>query len=97
MRAVMPGLAGVSRMHYPRFLAFNAAGGVVWGVGVVLLGYFAGSSYQTVARILGRASALALVVVVVAVLIVWRVRRRARERADGAPASEPDASDPADV
>src|SRR5262249_7173207 len=32
-RAVMPALAGTSHMRYPKFLAFNAAGGIVWGVG----------------------------------------------------------------
>ena len=31
LRAVMPGLAGMSRMPYRRFLAYNAAGAVVWG------------------------------------------------------------------
>ena len=30
--AVMPALAGTARMPYPRFLAFNAAGGLFWGV-----------------------------------------------------------------
>ncbi|MDQ6740700.1 MAG: DedA family protein, partial [Actinomycetota bacterium] len=44
-RAVMPALAGVSRMSYPRFLLFNAAGGIIWGAGVVLLGFFAGNAY----------------------------------------------------
>ena len=42
-RAVMPALAGTSRMRYRRFLAFNAAGGLVWGVGFVLLGYVTGN------------------------------------------------------
>ncbi|WFR74608.1 hypothetical protein P9209_16815 [Prescottella defluvii] len=40
----MPALAGMSRMPYRRFLAYNAAGGLVWGIGFVLLGYLAGSS-----------------------------------------------------
>src|SRR4051794_7928607 len=35
-RAVMPALAGTARMRYPKFLAFNAAGGFVWGMVVVL-------------------------------------------------------------
>ncbi len=39
----MPALAGTSRMRYRRFLAFNAAGGLVWGVGFVLLGYVTGN------------------------------------------------------
>jgi membrane protein DedA with SNARE-associated domain len=79
LRAVMPALAGLSRMPYRRFLAWNAAGGLVWGVGVTLLGFFAGASYQKVAQVLGRGSAALLAVVVVGAVVVWFVRRRRRE------------------
>jgi membrane-associated protein len=34
LRAVMPGLAGTARMPYRRFLVFNAAGGLIWAVGL---------------------------------------------------------------
>lgn len=44
LRAVMPGLAGMSKMHYRRFLIANALGAVIWGVGFTLLGYFAGGA-----------------------------------------------------
>ena len=37
LRAVMPGLAGTARMPYRRFLAFNAAGGLIWAVGFTML------------------------------------------------------------
>src|SRR3954451_23449007 len=37
-RAVMPALAGTARMPYGRFLAYNVAGGLTWGVAVVALG-----------------------------------------------------------
>ena len=43
-RAVIPALAGSAGMPYRRFLAFNAAGAVVWGTGFVLLGYLAGGA-----------------------------------------------------
>ena len=79
-RAVMPTMAGTSRMHYPRFLVFNAAGGLAWGVGFVLLGYLAGNSYETVARMAGRSITAAVVVVAMAALAVWRVRRARRGR-----------------
>ncbi len=80
LRAVMPGLAGTARMPYPRFLAFNAAGGLVWGLGFTLLGYVAGASYQKVAQVAGWASEAILVLIVVGV-VVFVVRRRRRERA----------------
>ena len=54
----MPGLTGASHMPYQRFLAYNAAGGLVWGGGVVLLGYSAGASYATVERRLGTGTAV---------------------------------------
>lgn len=38
LRAVMPGLAGLSRMPWRRFFIFNAAGGLVWGIGVAMIG-----------------------------------------------------------
>jgi membrane protein DedA with SNARE-associated domain len=84
-RAVMPGLAGIARMPYPRFLAFNAAGGVVWGAGFVLLGFLAGNSYEAVANTVGRDLAAAAAVLAVAALVILRVRgvRRERQAADG--------------
>jgi membrane-associated protein len=81
LRAVMPALAGSARMPYPRFLAFNAAGGIIWGVAVVLAGYFAGESFTRVEGVLGKASAVVLAVVVVAVLVIWQVRKRRSEAA----------------
>jgi len=78
LRAVMPGLAGTSGMPYPRFLFFNAAGGLVWGVGVTLLGYFTGSSYAVVERALGRGSAILIAVVVLAGVLLWFRRRSAK-------------------
>jgi membrane-associated protein len=76
LRAVTPGLAGLSGMKYRRFLAWNALGGVIWGVGCVVAGYLAGDSYKQVASYLGRAGAAVIVLVVVTAIIAWRVRRR---------------------
>jgi len=71
-RAVMPGLAGTSRMPYPRFLAFNAAGAVVWGGGVAVLGYFAGTSYAAAERALGPGCAALPAVFLVLGVLAWR-------------------------
>lgn len=84
-RAVMPALAGTSRMHYPRFLAFNAAGGLVWGAGFVLLGFLAGNSYETVAKAAGRDITAVVLAVAVIAFIIWRVRKARRERRAGEP------------
>jgi membrane protein DedA with SNARE-associated domain len=84
LRAVMPGLAGASRMPYPRFLAFNALGGLVWGVAASLLGYFAGESYPAVERAVGRGTAVVIAVLIVVGLVIWH-RRRRRGPAGAAP------------
>jgi len=73
-RAVMPALAGTSRMPYGKFLAYNAAGGIVWGIGFVLLGFLAGNSYEAVAKAAGRDIAVVIGIVVILALIIWRVR-----------------------
>ena len=75
LRAVMPGLAGLSQMRYRTFLLWNALGGIVWGVTFSLVGYFAGASYQKVAATIGKDSAIVLAVVVVGVLLFWHFRR----------------------
>jgi membrane-associated protein len=42
VRTFMPVIAGVSKMRYPVFLGFDIIGGIGWGAGVTLLGYFLG-------------------------------------------------------
>lgn len=80
-RAVMPALAGTARMRYLKFLAFNVAGGIVWGVAVVLVGYFAGESYARVEQTVGRGAAVVVAAIVVIGLVVWRVRKHRSETA----------------
>jgi membrane protein DedA with SNARE-associated domain len=81
LRAVVPGLAGMSSMHYGKFLAANAAGGLCWGVLYTLLGYFVG---QRVEQATGIASdvVLGLILVVIVVLVVRR-RRKNKEDIEG--------------
>jgi membrane protein DedA with SNARE-associated domain len=79
-RAVMPALAGMALMPYRRFLVANAAGGLVWGVATVLLGFLAGNSYQRVEKAFGRGAAIAVAAVVVLAIGAWLLRRRRAER-----------------
>jgi membrane-associated protein len=80
LRAVMPFLAGTSRMHYRTFLIYNAAGGLVWGVGSVVLGYLAGASYKAIESTVGTAAAIIVAVLAVSALVIWQIRRRRRDR-----------------
>lgn len=79
-RAVMPALAGIARMRYPKFLLFNAAGGIAWATVVVLLGYAAGASYAKLEKTVGRSSALAIAAIALAALIAWRIHKHLAER-----------------
>ena len=88
LRAVMPALAGTARMPYLTFPAFNAAGGLLWGTGVVLLGYFAGASYATIEKSVGQGAASAVIAIAVLALLVWRIRKHPTEhRTSDAPPS----------
>ena len=78
LRAVMPGLAGLSRMQYRRFLLANAAGALVWGVGYSLLGYFAGTALTKIERFASWFG-IAVLVVVVAVIVTIYIRHRRRD------------------
>ena len=78
-RAVTPGLAGMSRLRYRRFLAANAAGGLLWGVGYTLLGYFAGHALHSIERY-SSWFAFAVLAGLVTFFVAFHFVRRARER-----------------
>ena len=43
IRTFMPPIAGIGKMNYYKFLAANALGAFLWGVGITTLGYYAAS------------------------------------------------------
>jgi membrane protein DedA with SNARE-associated domain len=75
-RAVIPGLAGLSKMRYRVFLPANAAGGLCWGVLFLLLGYFVGQAIENAA---GIASYVLLGIIVLFVVVLF-IRHRVREK-----------------
>lgn len=42
VRTFVPVIAGVAKMHYRTFIAFNLVGALLWGVGVTLMGHWLG-------------------------------------------------------
>ena len=79
-RAVMPALAGLSHMPYRRFLIYNAAGGLIWGTATVLLGYFAGNAYLSVAKNIGHTLTFTLLGLGLAGLLVWHIQKQKNSR-----------------
>lgn len=78
-------LAGMNHMPYPRFLLFNALGGMLWAITFGLLGAAFGSQWQLIEHWVGRAGLLIggiLVIVVLAVLGArWIIRHETELRA----------------
>ena len=70
-------IAGISRMEWWRFLAWNAAGGIAWATGVSILAYFGGkAAAEAIDRygLFGAAGLIVIVAVVLAALHFWRRR-----------------------
>lgn len=83
LRALMPALAGSAKMPYGRFLAFNALGGAIWGVGFTLGGFLVGTAFEQVAQWAGRVLAIVVAAVAGVAFVIWSVRRKRRENAVG--------------
>ena len=82
VRTFAPILAGVGKMRYRTFVAFNLVGGFGWSIGVTLLGYFLGKSIPNVDRYL-----LPAVAVIVAVSFIPVVREILKLRRESAAAA----------
>src|SRR5260221_5345603 len=69
----------MSQVESPVFLAYNVAGGALWGAGMAVLGSLAGASYHRVEKIAGRAGLVLLALIVVG-LVASRLLRRYADR-----------------
>jgi hypothetical protein len=74
-------IAGITKMHWLRFIAYNALGAALWVGTWVSIGYFAGQHINTIYGVITRYSlyvAIAAVVVIVA-LIARHIMRKRRQ------------------
>jgi membrane-associated protein len=87
VRTFTPIVAGASRMRYRTFLIFNVTGGVLWGCGVTILGYFLGQ----IAFVKSNIEFILIGIVLVSLIpvIIELVRGRRRARIDDTQAAEP--------
>jgi membrane protein DedA with SNARE-associated domain len=78
LRQVNGIIAGITGMHWPRFLAFNALGAALWVGTWVSLGYLAGNHIGTIYHYITRYSLYVLIALAVlaAAYITWRLLRR---------------------
>ncbi|MFI5272341.1 MAG: DedA family protein [Ktedonobacterales bacterium] len=70
-------LAGVSRMHYRRFLLWNAAGGIVWATLMGILGYAFGNQLPLIERLVRQFGLGVLFLLIAAVAVRFAIARRA--------------------
>ena len=69
VRTFTPILAGVGQMNYRTFLTYNVIGGVLWGTGLPILGYFLGRLVPHPDRYI---IPIVLIIVVVSMLPILR-------------------------
>jgi membrane-associated protein len=82
VRTFAPILAGVGTMPYRTFVTFNVLGGLLWAVGVTMLGYLLGALIPDIDTYLLPIIALIVLLSVIPIGREW-LRSRARpERAD---------------
>ncbi|MFJ8754297.1 DedA family protein [Streptomyces sp. NPDC102441] len=82
VRTFTPIIAGVSRMDYRSFITFNVIGGVLWGVGVTLLGAGLGKIdfvHEHIELIL-----ILIVLISVVPIAIEFLRARSRSKKEGA-------------
>lgn len=81
MRTFVPVMAGTSRMNYRTFVTYNVIGGLLWGVGVTLLGYLLGEIEFVKSNIEPILILIVLVSVLPVLIELLRARRRPKEEA----------------
>jgi len=82
LRALVPAVAGDSRMPYSKFLLWNVIGAIVWGPSVVVAGYLAGRSWRVIESYLSRGSFALFALIVLGFVIAHLLRKRRTQKAD---------------
>lgn len=80
-------IAGIARMHWLRFLAFNALGAALWAGTWTTVGYVSGSHIDAVYRVVKRYEVYALIAAA-ALILAYVTRRLLRRRRGKQPAEE---------
>lgn len=78
LRETIAWVAGLVGMSWPRFLFWNAFGGIVWATAIGLLAFFGGNALADAVTRYGLYGGLAVVVAVALIVAVPRLIRRIR-------------------
>lgn len=77
LRVVAGPLAGVLRMNWAMFALYNFLGAALWVTVIASAGYFLGSQWEALLRLMGRVNVLVFVLAAVVLAVVWWRRRSA--------------------
>ncbi|MEU1483804.1 DedA family protein [Streptomyces sp. NPDC005752] len=92
VRTFTPIIAGVSRMNYRSFITYNIIGGILWGVGVTVLGAALGKIdfvHENIEMIL-----ILIVLISVVPIVIEFLRARSRSKKEGAAQQQGDDQGP---
>jgi membrane protein DedA with SNARE-associated domain len=85
LRVTAAWIAGLSRMHWWRFFAWNAAGGIVWATGVALISYFLGDAAASALNRYGLFAAGGVILITaLGFLVVRQIEKRVVDDEDDA-------------
>ena len=91
VRTFCPPVAGAAEMSYARYFAYDVVGGILWGAGMILGGYFLGRQIPNISENIHYVIA---VVILLSLLPPAIGLLRARASAPAAPASVPQPTSP---
>lgn len=89
IRTFCPPVAGAAGMPYARYFAYDVAGGILWGGGMVLVGYFLGRQVPNISENIHYVIAVVILLSLLPPIIGYL---RSRNSAAAAPAPVPQAS-----
>lgn len=81
VRTLAPIVAGAARMRYAVFSLYNIVGAIVWGAGIILLGYWLGS-FEIVQKLIEPIFILIVLVSILPMVWEWYKRRKAGNGTD---------------
>ena len=76
VRTFAPTVAGVGKMRYATFLAYNVAGGMAWVFSMILAGYFLGRSIPDIEKHVHWVIGIVILISFLPILHEWRQARR---------------------
>jgi membrane-associated protein len=78
VRTFAPIIAGVGTMKYRTFVTYNIIGGLLWAVGVTLLGYMLGELIPDIDTYLLPIIAVIIALSLIPIALEWRKSRKRR-------------------